>query len=102
MQNIVKNKKGKMTMDKLAQMTANGFGELRTELKGDIDGLKVEVNELKNKIDDSVGKILIAADGMAKQFSDWKQENSFGAGIEARQDEQLQDHEVRIKKLETV
>ena len=70
---ISKNKKGKMTLDKLAQMTANGFSELRTELKGDINrvensitGLRGEFNDFKSevnqKIDDGVSKILIAAD----------------------------------------
>lgn len=120
MQNIPKNKKGKMTIDKLAQMTAGGFSELRNEFKGDIKklenkidkldnefiGLKGEFNGLKSevndKIDNGVNKMLVIADGMAKQFSDWKQENAFGAGIESRQNEQLKDHEVRIKKLEVV
>mgnify|MGYP001614628918 FL=1 len=116
-----------MTLDKLARMTANGFYELRTELKGDIKGLRTElkgdigvlgnrfdglememkglkgeVKGLKNKVDEGVSKMLVIASGMASQFSDWKQENAFGAGIEKRQDEQLKDHEIRIKKLEKV
>lgn len=65
---------------------ANGFAELKTELRGDINGLKKEVNGLKNrvekmeeKIDNGVNKMLIIADGMTKQFLTWKQENAFGA-----------------------
>ncbi len=90
------SEKQKMTLEKLARITANGFNELRSEFKGDINELKIEVGELKNKVD----KIFIAADDMAKQFSTWKQENAFGAGIESRQDEQLKNHEKRIVRIE--
>lgn len=111
------NKKPKMTLDKLAQITADGFSELkndltnefdnkinglRTELKGDINELKIEVNELKDKVEKGINKMYTLADSMASQFSDWKQENAFGAGIEQRQDERLEDHEIRIGKLEKV
>lgn len=94
MKNIVKNKKGEMTMDKLAQITADGF--LETDKK--INELKEDMSILK----ENVNKILTVADSMAGQFAHWKQENAFGAGVDARQNEQLKNHEVRIKKLETV
>lgn len=117
---IPKNKKGKMTIDKLAQITANGFLEMDkkfdkrfnevdkrfNKVENAVTGLRSEFNDFKlevnQKMDNGVNKMLVIADGMAKQFSNWKQENAFGASIEARQDEQLKDHEIRIKKFEIV
>src|SRR3989344_2572905 len=98
MTSIPKSKKEKMTLDKLAQMTADGFIEMgkrinkveeRTgRIENVVTGLKDEFNNLKSdvdkKIDYGINKILIVADNMAKQFSDWKQENAFGAGINKR------------------
>ena len=95
------DKKQKMTLDKLAQMTADGFGvidkkfekidERFDRVENSITDLRItmdkRLNSVEEKTEKNMNKILIAADGMTKQFSDWKQENAFGAGIAQRQDE---------------
>ena len=43
--------KEKMTLDKLAQIIALGFSDLRTELKGDINGLEGKMIGLKGDIE---------------------------------------------------
>ena len=121
MPNSKQKNKEKMTLDKLAQMTANGFFEVEKKIDkvemtvGKIEkridkvedviiDLKIttdrKLNSMEEKIESGINKILIVADSMASQFSDWKQENAFGAGIEQRQTEQLQNHEKRIVNVE--
>jgi len=94
-------------IDKLAQMTAHGFlkvDERFERVEDTITDLKITVdkrlNSMEEKMEKSMDKMQTIADGMAIQFSNWKQENAFGAGIESRQDEQLKDHEKRIIKVE--
>ncbi len=110
------NKEQKITINKLAQITAKGFlevdkkiSDLRTELKGDINGLKGGMNELKEEVNElraetreGVNKMLAIADGMAKQFSLWKEESAMGAAVDKRHQEQLNDHEKRIVKIEAL
>lgn len=97
-------------IEKFAQITARSFEDTQNQINGikekidrtedKVDELKAEVNELKEKVDKGVDRMLTVADSIASQFAHWKQENAMGAGIDARQEEQLKDHEVRIHKLE--
>ncbi len=123
MKNVVKNKKTKMTIDKLARITANGFSEIKkrfNKVEGRMDkvegrlgrvetavtDLKItmdrRLNSIEEKIEYGIDKMQTMADGMTKQFLIWKEENAIGAGVEARQDDKLNNHEKRIVELEKV
>lgn len=125
---LSKNKKENMTMLKLGQMTTKGFLELgkkidKIEKRMDVfekrmdqieEQIKISgdslidvritmdrrLNSMEEKIEKGVDRMLTVADHMTKEFSIWKQENAFGAGIESRQDDELKDHEKRIVKIE--
>lgn len=125
---VIKNKKQKITIDKLAQMTANSFLQIDEKFEkvderfNEIDKRfeKVEerlekiedsmvdlritmdrrLNSMEEKIEKGIDKMYTLADDMTKKFSHWNEENAFSAGIETRQNEELEDHEVRIVKIE--
>lgn len=122
--NITKN----ITLEKLAQITNQGFSEVNkkflaadkiskkiegdiTEMRGGMNGMqsqltdiRVEMRQLKDSVDEKIKKgidrMLTIADGMTKEFSIWKEENAVGSGVDTRQQEQLDDHERRIIKVE--
>lgn len=125
---LSKNKKENMTMLKFGQMMTKGFLELgkkidKIEKRMDVfekrmdrieEQIKISgdslidvritmdrrLNSMEEKIEKGVDRMLVIADHMAKEFSIWKQENAFGAGVETRQDDELKDHEKRIIKIE--
>lgn len=114
----MEKKKSKFTIEKLAVAAQKGFVQLEENLTAKMDKLEARMDNLENemvdsriiidrrlnsmeqKIEKGVDKMLTYADSMAKEFTHWKQENAMGAGIDQRQEEQLQDHEVRITELE--
>lgn len=106
-ENIVDKKQ-----EKLAQITAKGFLEVNTridklenkfnKLEDKFDKLEDKVDELKVVMEKGIDKMREIADGMAGQFMTWKEENAVGAVIQNRHEEQLNNHELRIIKLEKV
>ena len=54
---IIKMPKKKITLEKLAQITANGFIDLKTELKGDISELRTELKGDISELHKDIGNI---------------------------------------------
>jgi len=58
---IIKMPKKKITLEKLAQITANGFIDLKTELKGDISELRTElkgdISELRTELKGDISEL---------------------------------------------
>lgn len=106
-ENIVDKKQ-----EKLAQITARGFLEVNAridklenkfdKLEDKVDKLEDKVDELKVVMEKGIDKMREIADGMAGQFMTWKEENAVGAVIQNRHEEQLNNHELRIIKLEKI
>jgi peptidoglycan hydrolase CwlO-like protein len=66
---------------------------------------KDEHNELKrqvDKIDKNVEKLVTAVDGLAKKFDKFDQELTMIVSAHDRFQGKLDNHEIRIKKLEPV
>jgi hypothetical protein len=101
--------------DKL-DVILNKLNTLEVEIKGELKNLKDgqnlllklhfeakdEIKELREEMNNKFDRVYINTDGIAKHFTDTTQEV---AVIQYRQGEhssQLEDHEERIKKLETI
>lgn len=50
MKKVVKNKE--ITIDHLVIMVAKGFDDIKNELKGEINGLKIDLSEVKKEVNE--------------------------------------------------
>ena len=113
--------KDKMTIDRLAKITARGFLEMdkrfskvdkrfdeldfRTDKKLDnmdkrLNNMEIKIDGLENTVKESSGKMLTIADKMSKQFDVWHSENILGTRKQREHEEKIEDHEKRILKIE--
>lgn len=124
----MENKKSKFTIEKLATATQKGFIQLEKKLSNRIDKLEVKVDRLEDKFDKlevkvdrleekfdkleikvdiiekkvekGVDRMLEIADGIAGKFLLWKEENEIGTGVQKIHEDQLENHENRLQKIE--
>lgn len=75
-------------------LTPEQFNKITT--KEEFHELKKEMLEVKG----DVKKILTAVDGLAKSVKDFKTEMASNRGAHDRMSDNINDHEIKLKKLE--
>ena len=107
-------KKKKMTLEKLAVLTQNGFLEMNKSLGGEIAGLRSEFVDFKQEMTEFKQEMI----GFKQEMTEFKQEtaghfnhiygkledlereNESGFAQYKRQEKTLTNHETRVVKLE--
>jgi len=111
----MEKKNNKMTLEKLAGITQNGFEELRNEFKGDlkneigglrnelkneIGGLRNETSERFEKVDERFNQVLDNQDQVLKRLDNLESDNTMDTAVHQRQGDKLENHEERIVVVE--
>ena len=111
----MEKKNNKMTLEKLAEITQNGFEELRNEFKGDlkneIGGLRNELKSEMNKrfervdekferVDERFNQVLDNQDQVLKRLDNLEDDNTMDMAVHRRQGDKLENHEERIVVVE--
>lgn len=104
------NKNDKMTLEKLAEMTQKGFGELRGEINEKFDKVderfkKVDekfekVDERFEKVDERFSQVLDNQDHILKRLDNLESDNTMDMSVHRRQGDKLENHEKRIVVVE--
>ncbi len=89
----MEKEKNKMTMEKLAEMTQQGFKALE-------DGLENKVGGLENRMDGKFNKLLTGQDQILKRLEDLEADNTIDVSAHRRQEDKLENHEERIIVVE--
>ena len=94
------------SIETLANQVGKNTLEIGT-LHGKVDGLRSEMHDKFNDVDnrfnemhDKFNTVLTAINGLSSQIMDFKTEKSAGEHTFRRHEKQLDDHEIRIEKLE--
>lgn len=66
-----------------------------------IDQIDVRMDKKLDKVDNKIDKVMIGIDGVMKELSDMREENAAGVLHSRRVDERIENHEKRIKKIES-
>ena len=94
----IKKKKGiKITIDKLAVITQNGFVELENKLTNRITNVE---NKLTKMVENKFDKILKSEDKVMGELQIMREEHAASFGLYKRIEERTWNHEKRIKRIE--
>ena len=111
------NKKSKVTLEKLAQITQNEFTAVRSEMKHEFTAVRSEMKHefavaredmqmLKYEIVDEVRKenlkVLQSNDTLVTKLDTLLMDQAAHTSLHKRNDDALYNHDGRIKKLEEV
>ena len=99
----MEKKNNKMTLDKLVEMTQNGFESLKNELKNEmdvrfnkVDEKFISINERFNSADERFNQVLDNQDHILKRLDNLESDNTMDTAVHRRQEDKLENHEERI------